>query len=176
MSLTDLRNNELTIVRKQWHLHHQSSLSGQFLLPAAVLSYCSQQWRIMTAEHNNNNRLFSSLCHFVSHCFPLTDLVWFLSHVFWLLISTPWPPSYNDTLTPQSRIVGNKLFKPKVWPLIITNLLTSIDKCIYDIQTKYKGSCWDHFLSVLMSLNEIFFCLNKKKWLCNNPGSCIIIS
>lgn len=98
MSLADLWNNELIIVRKQWHLHYQSTLSGQFLLPAAALFHCSQQWRIMTTEHNNRG-LFSSLYLFVSHCFPLTDsLIWFLSHLsFWLLISIPFPPTQTDT-------------------------------------------------------------------------------
>lgn len=102
MSLADLGNNELIIVRKQWHLHHQSTLSGQFLLPAAALSYCSQQWRIMTTEHNNRG-LFSSLSRFVSHCFRVTitrrrsRLISLARISFWLLISLPGKHTLSHT-------------------------------------------------------------------------------
>lgn len=89
MPLADLRNNELIIVRKQWHLHHQSTLSGQFLFPAAALSYCSQQWRIMTTEQQQRTLFISvPLCLWLLSCqyhslmlssdFSLTFLVAYL--------------------------------------------------------------------------------------------------
>lgn len=105
MSLADLGNNELIIVRKQWHVHHQSTLSGQFLLPAAALSYCSQQWRIMTTEHNNRG-LFSSVSRFVSHCFRVTitrrrsRLISLARISFWLLISLPGKHTHSHTHGP----------------------------------------------------------------------------
>lgn len=78
MSLADLWNNELIILRKQWQTHHQSTLSGQFLLPAAALSYCSRQWRIMKTEHNNRG-LFISVPLCLTVFVSLADaLLWFL--------------------------------------------------------------------------------------------------
>lgn len=72
-------------------------------------------------------------------CLSLISSDFFLTSL-WLLILTPRPPSYIDTLTPQSRTVGNKLFKQKV----ITNLRMSIDKCIYghrdQVQRRLLGS------------------------------------
>lgn len=152
MSLTDLRNNELTIVRKQWLLHHQSSLSGQFLLPAAALSYCSQQWRIMTAEHNNDGLFSCLLCPL---CLSLFSTHWSRLISFSRLLVAYLDP--NDTLTAQSRIVGTKLFKQRVRPLMIANLRASLIRIFMYTQTEYKGGCWYHFLSVLISLNEFFF-------------------
>lgn len=136
MCLADLWNNELIIVRKQWHLHHQSTLSGQFLLPAAAFSHCSQQWRIMTREHNNRG-LFSSLFCFVLHRFcvrvSLADaLSWFLSQPsFWLLISIPFTRSHNTLSHTQAWTGRGVLNYSNSWQRVSPSMNTTYEPAFY---------------------------------------------
>ncbi len=116
MSLAGPGNNELITVRELWHVHQQSKLSGQFLLPAALHCHCSQQWRIMTTEHNRG--LFSSLDCFVSHCFPLSalSLIGFLClHFFWLLVSIYYSSSQTNTLTHSESWTGVEMWGIKLF-------------------------------------------------------------
>lgn len=155
MSLADLRNNELIIVWKQWHLHHQSTLSGQFLLPAAALSYCSQQWKIITTEHNKQWTLFISvpLCLALFWCQSATITRWrshlislsplFLVTYLYPVLSPSQTHSHTHSPGQKGGMWGIKLFKRLAESVAVnehksTSLHSQV--CVYRLYgSQYRG-------------------------------------